>query len=167
MLLDRKNGIQHNVYLTQLTQRDYKPLGIIKATKRNPEGWFFDWRIPLESNFQVHALFATSKPAIVQGLIALRPNHNPDFLCVEVMNVESVFHNKAFNPDRRYAGVGEHLMAFACKVSINEKFDGFVQFTSKTTTIPFYQRIGAQHIGNGAMYINTMAAEALIRRCNL
>jgi hypothetical protein len=137
------------------------------ATKRNPEGWLFDWRIPIATDFQVHALFTTSQPATVQGLIALRPNHKPDFLCVEIMNVESAYHNKAINPDRKYAGVGEHLMAFACKISFNEKLDGFVQFTSKTTTIPFYQRIGAQHIGNGAMYINTIAAGALIRRCSL
>jgi hypothetical protein len=39
-----------------------------------------------------------------------------------------------------YEGVGGNLVAFACKVSFQTGFDGFVSFTAKTKLIKHYEK---------------------------
>jgi hypothetical protein len=71
----------------------------------------------------------------------------------------------AFNLGKRklYEGVPGNLVAFACKVSFQQGFDGFLSFTAKSKLINHYEKtLGAVHFGNQLMIIQTDVAQQLI-----
>jgi hypothetical protein len=62
-----------------------------------------------------------------------------------------------------YDGVPGNLVAFACKVSFQRGFDGFLSFTAKTKLIEHYEKsLGAYHFGNHLMIIQTNIAQILV-----
>jgi hypothetical protein len=64
-----------------------------------------------------------------------------------------------------YQGVPGNLFAFACKVSRDEGYEGFVAFQSKTKLIEHYETtLGATHIGGHKMIIFPPAALQLIQQ---
>jgi len=77
--------------------------------------------------------------------------------------VESAPFNKG--KTKMYSGVPANLVAFACKLSFQRGHDGNVAFQSKSQLIDHYEKsLGAIHIGNRIMIINTKAAIQLINR---
>jgi hypothetical protein len=56
------------------------------------------------------------------------------------------------------------MVAFACKISFDLKFGGFVAFTAKTALMDHYnQTLGAEHIfGTQRMAIPTESAKILV-----
>lgn len=84
-------------------------------------------------------------------MIALKPNYDEACRCVDVEIIESAPRNKKelnqkLNNNRKYAGIGKCLVAFACQYSIDKGLDGFIALTSKTSKIPFYRDLGAKSI---------------------
>lgn len=72
-----------------------------------------------------------------------------------------------FNLGRKklYQGVPGNLFAFACKVSWDKGYEGFVAFQSKTKLIEHYEvALGATHIGGHKMIIFPLAALKLIEQ---
>ncbi len=64
---------------------------------------------------------------------------------------------------KMYLGVPGNLVAFACKISFQRGFDGFLSFRSKTQLIEHYVRtLGAYHFGGHLMIIPTEAAAKLV-----
>jgi hypothetical protein len=62
-----------------------------------------------------------------------------------------------------YEGVAGNLVAYACKVSYQHGFDGYVSFTAKKKLIEHYQQtLNAVPFGGQLMIINTLAANVLI-----
>jgi hypothetical protein len=56
-------------------------------------------------------------------------------------------------------------MAYACKVSFQHGFDGYVAFMAKTNLIKHYEKtLGAYHIGKNRMIIPAEAARILVER---
>ena len=51
--------------------------------------------------------------------------------------VETAPHN--YSHAGRYEGVGAHLFAIACQVSLDAGCDGFVAFTSKSDLVEYYK----------------------------
>ncbi|MFI5164567.1 MAG: hypothetical protein ACHQHP_04880 [Bacteroidia bacterium] len=75
--------------------------------------------------------------------------------------VESAPFNLGRN--KLYEGVSGNLVAFACKVSFQHGFGGFVSFTAKTKLIEHYERtLGAYNFGNHLMIIHAKTAQQLI-----
>ncbi|QKY68415.1 hypothetical protein [Lentibacillus sp. CBA3610] len=98
--------------------------------KYNPEGgWSFHWLKPVTHFFNVYGLVTAEYPNSVQGLIALKPNYDDAFRCVDIDIIESSPHNKKMvhgvnNEKRKYVGIGRCLVAFACEYSINQGLEG-------------------------------------------
>ncbi|MEI6696638.1 MAG: hypothetical protein WCO13_11270 [Bacteroidota bacterium] len=64
-----------------------------------------------------------------------------------------------------YEGVAGNLVAYACKISFQKDFDGYVAFTAKTKLIEHYeQTLGAYHFKNQRMIIETKAAKVLVEK---
>lgn len=64
-----------------------------------------------------------------------------------------------------YEGVPGNLFAFACKLSYEQGYQGFVAFASKTRLISHYEKsLGATHIGNHKMIIFPENAAILINK---
>jgi hypothetical protein len=62
-----------------------------------------------------------------------------------------------------YEGVAGNLVAYACKLSFQKGYDGFVAFTAKTQLIEHYEKtLGAFHFKNQRMIIETTASKILV-----
>jgi hypothetical protein len=61
--------------------------------------------------------------------------------------------------------VAGNLVAYACKISFQRGFDGYVAFTAKTKLIDHYEKtLGAYHFKNQRMIIETQPAKILVEK---
>jgi len=75
--------------------------------------------------------------------------------------IESAKFNKG--KSKVYLGVPENLVAFACKVSVDKGYEGFLAFDAKTALIKHYeQSLLVTHFRGLRMFIETSAALRLI-----
>jgi hypothetical protein len=139
--------------LSRLTKADLK-----QVTKKN--GWAFNWKTELNDNTrEVYKLTISNNPNIIQGILSL--TIEPDHVYMDLL--ESAPFNRGNN--KLYEGVAGNLVAYACKVSFQNGFDGYLSFTAKTKLIDHYAKtLGAYHFGGHLMIINTIAANKLIDR---
>jgi len=99
-----------------------------QITKKN--GWNFNWKTELENNIkEVYKLTIVGNTNIVQGLVSL--TKNSDHIYMDLLE------NAPFNLGRNklYEGVAGNLVAYACKISFQNGFEGYVSFTAKTQLI--------------------------------
>jgi len=120
--------------------------------------WSFNWREELNDNSkEVYKLTIVNNPSIIQGLLSL--TIETDHVLMNLL--ESAPFN--IGRDKLYEGVPGNLVAYACKVSFQRGFDGFVAFTAKSKLIDHYKHsLGASHIGGHRMIIPQPAAMILI-----
>ena len=127
-----------------------------KCTKKN--GWNFDWRIELKDNKrEVYKLTIVNNTSVIQGLISL--SYEVDHIFMHLLE------NAPFNIGRSkmYEGVMGNLVAYACKLSFQRGYDGFVSFTAKTKLIEHYEEtLGAYHFGNSRMILGNKPAQFLV-----
>ncbi len=75
--------------------------------------------------------------------------------------IESAKFNKG--KSKLYHGVAGNLVAFACKVSFEQKYDGVVSFIAKTQLVKHYeQTLGAKVFSGSRMFIDTKEAVILV-----
>jgi hypothetical protein len=121
-------------------------------------GWAFNWKIELSDyTKEVYKLTIVNNPSIIQGLLSL--TIESDHVLINLLESApfNVGHNKL------YEGVAGNLVAYACKVSFQHGFDGFVAFTAKTKLVGHYEKaLGAYHFGGHRMIIPKDAAQILI-----
>lgn len=151
-----QNTISGDSFLTEVlrfTIKDSK-----KISKKN--GWNFNWKSELKDNAnEIYKLTIVHNPKIIQGLVSL--TREPDHIFI------SLLENAPFNigQQKLYEGVSGNLVAYACKLSFQYGFDGFVSFQSKTKLIEHYEKtLGAYHFGGHKMIIATDASEFLVQK---
>lgn len=79
----------------------------------------------------------------------------------------SLLENAPFNigKNKLYEGVAGNLVAYACKLSFQYGFEGFVAFTAKTKLIEHYEHtLGAYHFGGHKMIIPTEPSKLLVQK---
>jgi predicted dithiol-disulfide oxidoreductase (DUF899 family) len=137
--------------VSRVTKADLRQI-----TKKN--GWSFNWKSELEDNTkEVYKLTITNNPNIIQGLLSFTVQ--PDHLYMDLL--ESAPFNRGRN--KLYEGVAGNLVAYACKVSFQQGFEGYISFTSKTKLIDHYKKtLGAVQFAGQLLIINTIAANNLI-----
>ena len=122
------------------------------------KGWKFDWGKTERKGYRIYELFVTGDDT-VQGRISLRIDGG----VADVDIVETAPHN--YGHAGRYQGVGGHLFAIACQISIEAGCDGFVAFTAKSDLIAYYKKVlHAQVAGGQRMYIDDVAADILLEK---
>jgi len=147
------SGDSFRTEISNLSNKDIK-----QVTKK--KGWNFNWKIEFTDNSkEVYKLTIVNNPDIIQGLLSL--TIETDHVLMNL--VESAPFNIGKN--KLYEGVAGNLVAYACKVSFQHGFDGYVAFTAKTKLIGHYEKtLGAYHIGGQRMIILTQSAELLIEK---
>ncbi len=128
-----------------------------QVLKKN--GWNFPWKSYLKmEGRRVYKLVKKDSPKEIQGLISFEIMDN----YIEMHHIENAPHN--IGKEKQYAGVCANMVAFACKISFDLKFEGFVAFTAKTALMDHYsQTLGAERIfGTQRMAIATESAEILV-----
>ncbi len=125
-----------------------------------PNGWNFDWLAESKMvDRKVYKLTIKDNPKIIQGLASISNNGDHYYLHL----VESAPFN--LGKKKLYEGVPGNLFAFACKLSLEKGYEGFVAFQSKTKLVVHYEEtIGAIHIGGNKMIIFPNPALKLIKK---
>ena len=151
-----ENTISGDVFATELARFTIKDSK--QSTKKN--GWSFNWKSELDNDInEVYKLTITGNPDIIQGLLSIRKE--TDHILMNLL--ESAPFN--IGKDKLYEGVAGNLVAYACKLSFQYGFEGFVAFTSKTKLISHYEEtLGAFHIGGHRMIIPTDSAKILVEK---
>lgn len=151
-----ENAVTGDSFATEVTHFLKSDLAQISRAK----GWQFDWNRELSYNDrEVYKLTIVDNPTVIQGLMSLRVESDHIYMPL----IESAPFNKG--KTKMYVGVPGNLIAFACRLSFQRGYEDFVSFHSKTRLIEYYKRsLGAYHIGESLMIINTEAAKSLIER---
>ena len=144
-------GDSFSTEVIRFTKTDLK-----QVTKKN--GWAFNWKDELDDNKkEVYKLTISNNPDIIQGLLSFTVEDDHVYMNL----LESAPFNRGKN--KIYEGVPGNLVAYACKISFQNGFDGYISFTAKTKLIDHYiKTLGAYHFGRHLMIINTIAANILI-----
>jgi len=151
-----KNTISGDSFMTEisvLTKTDLKNI-----LKKN--AWNFNWKNEYNDlKKEVYKLTIVNNPSIIQGLLSI--TIESDYIFMNLL--ESAPFNIGKN--KLYEGVAGNLVAYACKLSFQKGFDGFVAFTAKTKLIEHYEKsLGAYHFKNQRMIIETNASKILVEK---
>lgn len=152
-ILNTISGDSFQTEVSILTSNDLKTV-----TKKN--GWNFNWRLEFKNEFsEQYKLTIVRNPGIIQGLLSITIEADHVFMDL----LESAPFNIGKN--KLYEGVAGNLVAYACKVSFQKGFEGFVAFTAKTQLIQHYEKtLGAYHFKNQRMIIETGASARLVEK---
>ncbi|TAE29676.1 MAG: hypothetical protein EAZ91_12050 [Cytophagales bacterium] len=122
--------------------------------------WQFNWKKELQDDRkQVFRLTTLANDTVIQGLLSLEDKGDHVFMHL----LESALFNKG--KSKVYVGVPANLVAFACKVSFESGYGGFISFVSKTLLRQHYQKtLGAKILYGDTMVIDTPEALKLVNR---
>jgi hypothetical protein len=150
-----ENILSGEVFDTQIKLINKADLKIIKKSE-----WQFDWKLEFTTpKNEIYKLTTINNQAIIQGLLSIEDKEDHIFMHL----IESAKFNKGKN--KLYYGVPGNLVAFACKVSRDKGYEGYVAFDSKTVLIEHYkQTLGATQLIRQRMFIDPVAADRLITR---
>jgi hypothetical protein len=151
-----QNTISSDSFQTEVLRLTIKDLK--QATKKN--GWNFNWETELADNAkEVYKLTIVNNSDVIQGLLSL--TIESDHILMNLL--ESAPFNIGKN--KLYEGVAGNIVAYACKVSFQHGFGGYVAFTAKTKLIDHYKNaLGAIHIGEHRMIIPSQSAKLLVEK---
>jgi len=108
---------------------------------------------------EVYKLTTVNNPLIIQGLLSIEDKQDHIFMHLP----ESAKFNKG--KEKVYFGVPGNLAAYACKVSFDKGYEGFLAFDAKSALIKHYQEsLHATHFRGLRMFIETNAALRLISK---
>jgi len=144
-----ENAISGEVFDTIISQ-------ITETKQIKKVDWVFKWQDEIKDKSKaVYKLTTVNNPSIVHGLISLTDKGDHFFMDL----IESAKFNKGKN--KLYKGVAGNLVAFACKTSFENGYDGVVSFIAKSQLVDHYtQSLGAKLFSGNRMFIDTK--EALI-----
>lgn len=130
------------------------------AKQINEANWQFNWHRELKDKTkEVYKLTTVNNPSIIQGLLSIEDKQDHIFMHL----IESAKFNKGKN--KVYFGVPGNLVAYACKVSFDKGYEGFLAFDAKSALIKHYQEsLHATHFRGLRMFIETNAALRLISK---
>lgn len=152
-----ENALTGDSFRTEISLLSGKEdLKAIKGLK----GWQFDWFKELQiPSREVYKLTIVNNTSIIQGLVSLEVQEN--FVVMHL--IENAPYNKGKH--KVYLGVAGNLVAFACRLSFQRGGEGYVLFLAKSKLLEHYEvNLGAIHIGNHKMIINTKAALELTNK---
>ncbi len=157
-IIDKITNSIENTSTGEVFDTEIVKLTIKDSIQIKKSVWIFDWTKELkDKSKEVYKLTTTNNPSIIQGLISIEDKQDHIFMHL----IESAKFNKGV--DKIYFGVPGNLVAFACKISVDKGYEGFVAFDAKTALIRHYEHsLGATHFRGLRMYIQTSAAIKLI-----
>ena len=131
----------------------------LKYVTKN-KGWNFNWKEEyIEIKKEVYKLTIVNNPNIIQGLLSVTIEQDNVFMDLS----ESAPFN--IGKHKIYEGVAGNLVAYACKISFQKGFEGYVSYTAKTKLIDHYEKtLGAYHFKNQRMIIETEPARILVEK---
>lgn len=150
-----ENAITGEIFDTKITRLKASDSKHIKSSE-----WLFDWKTELKDQTkQIYKLTTVNNPLIMHGLLSLIDKGDHIFM--------NLIENAKFNKGKKklYIGVAGNLVAFGCKLSFEQGYDGIVSFVAKTKLIEHYsQTLGAKLFSGNRMFIDTREAFILTKK---
>lgn len=150
-----ENTVSGDVFDTEIFQLLSKDIKLIKKAD-----WQFNWQEQIKLNDrETYKLVIKDSPKIIQGLLSISDQGDHIYMHL----IESAKFNKG--KTKIYSGVPGNLVAFACKVSFDKGYEGYIAFDAKTALVKHYQEtLYANHFKGTKMMIETPAANRLISK---
>ena len=157
-IIDKLTNSIENTLTGEVFDTEIVRLKKVDSKQIKETNWQFDWHKELDDKTkQVYKLTTVNNPNIIQGLLSIEDKQDHMFMHL----IESAKFNKG--KGKVYFGVPGNLVAFACKVSVDKGYDGFLAFDAKSALIKHYQEsLHATHFRGIRMFIETSAALRLI-----
>ena len=157
-VIDKITNSIENTSTGEVFDTEVVRLTLKEVSQIQKADWRFDWAKEIKDKTkEVYKLTTANNPTIIQGLISIEDKQDHIFMHL----IESAKFNK--NKDKVYLGVPGNLLAYACKVSVDKGYQGFLAFDAKTALIKHYQEtLYATHFHGLRMFIETNAALRLI-----
>jgi hypothetical protein len=157
-VIDKLTNSIENTYTGEVFDTEIVRLTVKDLKHILKSDWQFDWAKEIkDKSKEVYKLTTVNNPTVIQGLISIEDKQDHIFMHL----IESAKFNK--NKDKVYLGVPGNLVAYACKVSVDKGYQGFLAFDAKTSLIKYYQEsLFATHFRGLRMFIETNAALRLI-----
>jgi hypothetical protein len=153
--IDKLTNSIENVVTGEVFQTEFSKVASKEIKKKE---WLFDWHSEIKNKEKIiYKMVTIENKNIIQGLLSLIIEDN--FISIGI--VENAHFNRGKN--KVYFGVGGNLFAYACKISMELGFKGYVGFVAKTALLEYYTKsLGAEVALGQRMYIGEEAAENLI-----
>ena len=154
------NSIQNRITGDSFDTKIVKvEIGEIKQIIKN-NNWLFDWEKEAKiKGRNTYKLTIEDNSAIIQGLISISIMSDHIFMDL----LETAHFNRKKN--KMYLGVAGNLVAFACKLSLELGFEGYIAFNAKTSLIKHYElTLGAVNTSGQKMIINPTESMKLINQ---
>ena len=152
-ILNTISGDSFQTEISILTKTDLK--SVLKK-----DDWNFNWKSEFNDlTKEIYKLTIVNNSNIIQGLLSVTIERGYVFM--------SLLESAPFNigSKKLYEGVAGNLVAYACRLSFQKGFDGYVAFTAKTGLIKHYEEtLGAYHFKNQRMIIETLPAIELVNK---
>ena len=150
-----ENTVSGDVFDTEIFQLLPKDIKLIKKAD-----WQFNWQNQIKLvDRETYKLVIKENTKIIQGLLSISDQGDHIYMHL----IESAKFNKG--KTKIYSGVPGNLVAFACKVSFEKGYDGYLAFDAKTVLVKHYQEtLYATHFKGTKMMIETSAANRLISK---
>lgn len=152
-ILNKVSGDSFQTEVIRLGKSDLKHISKSK-------GWNFNWKEEFdEIKKEVYKLTIVNNPNIVQGLLSVTIEQDHVYM--------NLLESAPFNIGKHklYEGVAGNLVAYACKISFQKGYDGYIAFTAKAKLINHYKStLGAYHFKNQRMIIETREARILVEK---
>ncbi len=150
-----ENTVSGDVFDTDIFQLSSNDIRQI-----NKAVWQFNWQEQLKLiDRKTYKLVIKNNPKIIQGLISLSDLGDHIYMHL----IESAKFNKG--KSKIYTGVPGNLVAFACKLSFDKGYEGYLAFDAKTILVQHYKEtLFATHFKGTKMIIETLAANRLINQ---
>ena len=148
-----ENAVSGEVFDTRIVQ-------ILQKRFVKKADWIFDWHAEIKDMKKgVYGLTTVNNPAIFHGMISFTDKGDHIFMDL----IESAKFNRGNK--KLYKGVAGNLIAFACKKSFENGYDGVVSFIAKSQLIRHYNlTLGAKLFAGNRMFIDTKEAYILTTR---
>lgn len=157
-IVDKLTNSIENISTGEVFDTEIVRMTIAESKQIKKVEWQFKWHQELKDETkEIYKLTTINNPTIIQGLVSLEDKHDHIFMHL----IESAKFNKG--KDKIYLGVPGNLVAFACKVSVDKGYEGFLAFDAKSALIKHYEEsLHATHFRGLRMFIQTSAALKLI-----
>jgi hypothetical protein len=157
-IIDKLTNSIENTSTGEVFNTDVVRMIVKNLIEIKKSDWSFDWAKEIKDKTkEVYKLTIIKNPTIIQGLVSIEDKQDHIFMHL----IESAKLNK--NNGKTYLGVPGNLVAYACKVSVDKGYQGFLAFDAKTELIKHYQEsLYATHFRGLRMFIETKAALKLI-----
>ena len=159
-LIDKLTNSIENAITGEVFDTEIARLGSLDVKHLREQGWQFNWQKEVrDKSKEIYKLTTVNNPTIIHGLVSIEDKQDHIFMHL----IESAKFNKGKN--KSYFGVPGNLVAFACSVSFEKGYEGFLAFDAKTSLIKHYElSLKAKHFRGQRMFIETSVALELVSR---